>query len=271
MLHDKDLEFLQHADNEDLRMLADYLTKDKDGETRFTEGLTYTQAYQDNYPDKLQNCWREIANELHEFGGNTLMNFLRGNGVPYAVILRDVAKKLKVWHLSTASVERIEELLLEDMFVRVVDRMNKEEIVEVIKMSGGSSLLDGKRSPDGSITRGVLIGVLKSIIRNSGFSQYKIAVTVANDIARAIRGKGLMLATNACGLIAPPQEDHILSLLGPAYRVTIPAVIHIAYMRTKSKTDLVAMELAEPIEPMQVADASSILKPRGWEIYRYGI
>lgn len=42
----EDLEFLAKCGNEDLRVLVDYLTKDKDGDTRWTEELTGSETYQ---------------------------------------------------------------------------------------------------------------------------------------------------------------------------------------------------------------------------------
>ncbi len=253
MLRDKDLDFLKTCDNEDLKVLVDYLTKNKDGELRASEELSCSEAYKKNYPNTLHNCSDEIADELHRFGGNTVMNLFRGNGVLYKEIVRDVAQKLKVSFHKEASVERIEELILDKMFQDSIEKMDISEIESIIKESGGSSLLDGKRTPNGAISRDAMIMALMLVIRNTGFAPYKIAVIVANSVARALLGHGLRVAANATltralsvfagpiGLIFMSLWT-LLDIAGPAYRVTIPAVIQIAYMRAKANTDLKAIE-----------------------------
>ena len=71
---------------------------------------------------------------------------------------------------------------------------------------------------------------------------YKIALIVANAIAKAILGRGLSLAANAgiartIGIFAGPIGWLITGLwvavdiAGPAYRVTIPTVIQVAFLR----------------------------------------
>jgi len=71
---------------------------------------------------------------------------------------------------------------------------------------------------------------------------YKIAVIVANTIANIILGRGLSLAANATltrtiSIFAGPIGWLITGALtavdiaGPAYRVTIPAVIQVAFLR----------------------------------------
>ena len=93
---DNNLSFLHQADSSDLKILVDYLTKDKDGETRLTEELTYTENYKKYYPDQLHLMCEDIAEELQLYGGNTFMNILRGGGVEYQEILKDVCKKMKL-------------------------------------------------------------------------------------------------------------------------------------------------------------------------------
>lgn len=83
---------------------------------------------------------------------------------------------------------------------------------------------------------------LQIAIRQSGFMAYKIALIVANAIAKAILGRGLSLAANAgiartIGIFAGPIGWLITGLwvavdiAGPAYRVTIPTVIQVAFLR----------------------------------------
>ena len=43
--YDDDLEFLESCKDEDLEILVNNLTKDKDGDARFTEELTMNENY----------------------------------------------------------------------------------------------------------------------------------------------------------------------------------------------------------------------------------
>ena len=49
----------------------------------------------------------------------------------------------------------------------------------------------------GSLPKALPVAALQIAIRASGFLAYKLALIVANAIARAILGRGLALATNA--------------------------------------------------------------------------
>lgn len=90
--YDDDLEFLESCKDEDLKILVNHLTKDKDGDARFTEELTMNENYKKYYPQHSK-YWREIAAEIQCFGGNTFVTMLRGGkGVVYKEVLCDVCR-----------------------------------------------------------------------------------------------------------------------------------------------------------------------------------
>ena len=83
---------------------------------------------------------------------------------------------------------------------------------------------------------------LKAAIRLGGFLPYQIAVIVANAVAKALIGRGLSLGANAAltrlmGTFAGPigwilsAGWMLMDIAGAAYRVTIPTVIMVAYLR----------------------------------------
>lgn len=241
MREDRDLMFLEFADNDELFALAKVLTTDKDGETRWTEGLTISENYKRCYPNNLNGCWEEIADEFQRFGGNTFMNLLRGGGVTYREILIDVAKSQKVNFHKDASLERIEEALQQKVFADSLEKMSTEELVKLIE--------DTTKTPyKGEVTKQALITAAIHAIKASGFFAYKISVIIANAIARAFTGRGLAFAVNfaitrglgrAIAAFTNPLVTVIMTLwalndiAGPAYRVTVPAVLLISYMRRK--------------------------------------
>lgn len=232
---DKNLFFLHNADSSDLKILVDYLTKDKDGDTRLTEKLTYTENYKKYYPNQLQLMCEDIAEELQLYGGNTFMNMFRGHGVEYKEILIDVCDKMKVNYNKNSSVEMIEYNLLQTILIDSLDNMSVEEL---------EILMKEMEIPTQGFGKQVFVAALQIAIKKGSFSVYKMAVIVANAVSKALLGRGLALASNAAltrslsifaGTIgwAVTAIWTAIDIAGPAYRITIPSVIQIAYMRAK--------------------------------------
>lgn len=231
---DKDLEFLRRTRNEDLAILVDYLIYDKKGNPRLVEHLTISDGYKLYYPDH-QKYWKDIAEELQLFGGNTLASYIfrGGKGVSYREILIDVCKKLKVNFNKNSDTETIEQYLLQKIMIDSLDKMTSEELQNLVRELGVKPT---------NLTKQGLIAALQVAIKMGGFTPYKLAVIVANAVAKAILGKGLTLAANSSltrsiSIFAGPIGWIITALwtlydiAGPAYRVTIPSVIQVAYMR----------------------------------------
>ena len=223
-LEDKNLEFLQYCSTEDLQVLVDYLTKDKDGELRVSEELTSTEAYKKYYPHSLPMMWKQIAEELQHYGGNTFANGLRGTGVPYREILTDVAKKQKVNFNSNNSVEQIEQYILQSIMEKAIEEMSEEELKKFLTEIDAGKMVGTKQA----MTAGAL-----AALRLGGFATYKMAVIVANAVARSLLGRGLTFAGNATltrtlGVALGPIGWIVtglwtlLDIASPAYRVTIP-------------------------------------------------
>ena len=236
---DNDLIFLRNAENSDLKVLVDYLTKRKDGETRLTEELTMTENYKKYYPDQLQLMAEDIAEELQLYGGNTFMNILRGHGVEYRELLIGVCKKMDVNFNKKASIEMIEYNLLQKILLDSLENMSTEEM---------KKLLDEMNIPNQGFGKQAFIAALQMTIKRGGFTAYKIAVIVANAVSKALLGRGLTLASNAAltrwlSVFAGPIGWSVtaiwtaIDIAGPAYRVTIPAVVQIAYMRIKMNSE----------------------------------
>lgn len=243
-MHDTDLSFLSSASNEDLKVLVDYITLDKSGSPRLTESLTGTDEYKRYYPHHLNMMIGSITDELQRFGGNTFANILRGHGVPYRAILTDVCKKMKVNFNKTSSVEVIESCLLQHILIKSLEDMSDADM---------KTLMDELKIKKTGINKQIMIAAIQLAVRKGGFASYKIAVIVANAVARALFGRGLSLTANAMltrciGIFAGPIGWAVtiawtaLDIAGPAYRVTIPAVIQIAYMRVKANTPLQLIE-----------------------------
>lgn len=235
MRYDKDLQFLAECRNEDLKTLADYLMHDAKGEIRMAEQLTDTDAYLCNYPDNMRNMWREVANELQRYGGNTIVNCCRGCGVPYREIVRDVCGKMWVDYSEHESIEAVEERLLRKMFADVVGRMDTRELRE---------LAEALEIPVKDLRKQCTLAAVQLLKRKGGevFAS-KIALFTVNMVSSMMLGRGLRFASrNTLGEVASVFSGPFgwvltagwtaYDLSSPAYRVTIPCVIQIAYMRS---------------------------------------
>ena len=143
---------------------------------------------------------------------------------------------MKVSFNKNSSVETIEMCLLQSVLLKTMEDMSDSDLKNLIEE------LDIRTT---SFTKQAMMAAVQSAIRIGGFTSYKIAVIVANAVARALLGRGLSFAANAAltrwiGVFAGPVGWAVtiawtaLDIAGPAYRVTIPSVIQIAYMRVKA-------------------------------------
>ena len=223
---------LRESSNEDLGLLVSYLTKPVTGR------LSKEAKYQRYYPDHAKYV-DEIAHEIRLFGGNTIVNkyrgcppiillilapilpFLPGEGPPYKEIVQDVANKLGVDDEYYDSVERVEMKIIKEIVKRSLKEMSdkkKEEVFKAFKKEGAKNLDFSAGSP----------------------LALQMAATVANGIAKMVLGRVIGgIGGRVVTILAGPIGWVItgiwtaISIAGPAYRVTIPCVCHVAYLRKK--------------------------------------
>lgn len=234
---DPDLDFLKDVPFADLDPLVEILIKDTDGSKRWAGSLASDPRFKKHYPEH-DKYWDLVAAEIQLFGGNTLANTARGSqGVLYREVLTDVCEKMKVNFSSKASVERIEQNLLVKIMTDAMEKMPLEEIKQFVDEMGLKTT---------NYTAQGLVIALQAAIRVAGFPAYQLAVIVANAVAKTIIGRGLSFAagstlTRTMGIFAGPiglaltGAWTVVDIAGPAYRVTIPAAIQVAYLRQKQK------------------------------------
>ena len=115
------------------------------------------------------------------------------------------------------------------------DEMSESEVRELAKSMGVKDL---------SVTREVLIGAIQGIYRAGGFKSYQLTLVIVNAVMKALIGRGLSFAGNALltrtmSILAGPIGWAItgvwtaVDIASPAYRVTVPAVIQVAFLRRK--------------------------------------
>ena len=239
--HDSDLTFLENCENQDLEVLQHYLIFDTDGKERYTQELTKKPLYRKYHPNH-QKYWKNIVEELQLYGANSVMNILRGGkGVSYREILCDVCERLKVDHAQDESIDFIEANLLVKILTDSIDQMTPEELEQLVaqlnldpaNMSKEAIIETLKTS---GIVLGSSAGVTLAGIVAAAIASSLIGSSIISTFLTALAGFG----ATTLGVLLGPVGLIVASgyaVGGPAYRVTIPSVIQVAYMRAKMKNN----------------------------------
>lgn len=233
---DKDLTFLQYYSNDEDLLALDYIIRgNKHERLRRTESLLYKLTYRSNDLDNLAIMWKDIE-ELMLYGGNTIMNkFRRGHGVPYRVVLMDVCNLIQVKYNKYDSVDKIEATLLQNILIMSLNNLPHkllQDMLTEIKISHQK------------FTMHEMISVLKIAIEKGYFPVHRIAEIVDKEIFMTLVERREAYATIAAlncwkyALIGPfgwiiSAVLAAIAITGPAYRVTFPAVVKIATLRSK--------------------------------------
>ena len=229
---------LRKCDNNDLSPLVSYITK----KGRISSHLDRTNISKKN-PSNHKMYADEVAAEIQKCGGNTITNKgRRGKGVPYKEIVCDVAKRLKVNFNKKREVEFIEQQILLKVLEKSWEKMGDEEKMRFMEGLGD----EYKSMPIPKIFPAKAFGAFAI---KGDLTPYNIAVTVANASAEALLGKVVPLAAGAVGIAGPigwaiTAIWTIFDIAKPAYRVTIPCVLHIAMLRQKYMLEEQGMDVS---------------------------
>lgn len=230
------LAVLRDSSSEDLGPLVQYVLG-SDGSGRWTSQLQKTQVFKRYSPDHIQYA-DELVAEIQKFGGNSIANMARsGRGVSYREIVDDVGRKFGVKMAASTPVAKVEEAIQLAVLTKAYEKMSDEERRELFESLGFPSPAD--------IPKVLPVFLVQAFVANSGFMVYKTAAIVANAIAKLLIGRGLTFAGNqtlmkSISVFAGPvgwavtAAWTIVDLAGPAYRVTIPCVLHVAFLRQSS-------------------------------------
>lgn len=251
---------LQVSDAEDIHVLVDYITDKGKGRIALASDVCakLTTAKEMGRYDRSDLV--DIGYEIRRFGGNTLTNLYRdarwalfghtnpissvldkvlpdsSPAVDYDEVVRDVASNLKVNFNKNDTLLIIEDGILRKLLKDSFEKMSPEERKTVLDELGVTDL---------SLLAPAATAATLLAGKMAGFATYKIALMVANAVAKALLGKGLSFAGNAMltrslSVVLGPVGWVVAGLwtiadmASPAYRVTMPCVVQIAYMRQKA-------------------------------------
>lgn len=236
LITDPDLnQLLPDAANDDLGILADYITDKGTGRISLSSdvcNVLHQARTKNDFPPAARAY---IAEEVQRFGGNSFMNLFRGgSGVSYKEVLCDVAEHIKAEFRKTDDCGRIETAILTRLLVQSMEKMTAAEREDVLKDFDQSGMPMGAAG---------LAGMTAAILASAAL-RYKLGALVADASVKALLGRGLIFsASGATGrgvaaVLGPVGWAiagmwTVYDLASPAYRVTVPCVIQLAYMRNK--------------------------------------
>jgi len=233
---------LNVADVEDLCVLADYITDQGEGRLSLDSDVN----------KKLSGCSKHkvftaadrslIEKEILLFGGNTVANLYRSlfsssSTISYTELVQDVAKKAGAQFSESDPLQDIEHAILIRIFKQAFEKMPEEERKRVLADLGISSI-----SALRSIQMGAAAGAAVSAA--VALAQLNVATMVASAVStqmigRAFTGGAAFAGTRSATALAGPIGVAVgalwtlADLSSPAYRVTLPCVVQVAYMRQK--------------------------------------
>jgi uncharacterized protein YaaW (UPF0174 family) len=227
---------LQNADVADLDILVDYITDKGEGRLSLDSNVCKQLCASKRMGRYSHEDRDVIAKEIRLFGGNSVVNLFRGDGVAYEEVARDVASKVGADYGKDTPLVTVETNILTKILEKAFSQMSDSERDELLK-----ELKVKNMTGTGPVTTAALIAILRA----GGFKTFQLAAIVANAIAKFILGRGiafgamgpmmryLSIAIGPVGWVVSTLWT-VADLASPAYRVTLPCVVQIAYMRQKA-------------------------------------
>lgn len=234
-------QLLERVSNDDLEPLVEYILKAR------TESLSKQVDFKRWHPEHRRYA-SAILDELRLFGGNSFANLWRKSGPSYTEVVRDVAGKLKVKGVGSMELIELEEAMVQSILRQALEKSSGEdrhELEEILREAG----LDKTKMTallNGSALSGLVVPAVARMIL------YRTSTVIVNSMAQQLLGHGLRSAVVAGGTFAGGRAVAALAgpvgwviagvwtavdLAGPAYRVTIPCVLHIAMLRLKARAE----------------------------------
>lgn len=218
---------LLNADKNDIDLLIDYITPD--GKFNFSQSDRVKKALRDGKNSEAidEETLRLLIRELQHFGGNTVINLFRGNGVSYSEIVDDVASHLKIKVAKNAPVKEKESLIIDAVFASSWNKMSDDDRRQLLRDMGINT----------SISLDKLSRMELPLLQR--------AAMVASGLAQIATGKALPLIAGlgigrVLGVLTGPVGLALTGLYtaydisNPEFRITLPCVVQIAWIRLKN-------------------------------------
>lgn len=227
------LTLLQRTDSADVSALVDFLTDSGNGRLAMATGVKEMLVTAKKKNRYSRDTLLLLTRELQLFGGNSIVNLIRRNGVSYAEIAKDVAKYVGANVTGTEGIEALELKVLGRLVEKLWAKMTEQERADFArKVHADNGMMDvGLAAVLAAISKGgagavkaAATGVagIASLLAEGAFS----AVAVGGRAATAVLGVVGLAVAGAATIQMAAKE---------AYRITLPCVAQIAYIRQKNR------------------------------------
>jgi len=237
-------ELLNQASNKDLEPLVEYILKAS------TEQLSSHPDYKRHHPNHTRYAMA-IYDEIRLFGGNTIANLFRKEGPPYIKALQNAARKVGVKDVKNCSELELEQRMLQELLRKVLkdDKEKKSEEIQELLRETGLNEKDYKAFISGASLASLLAPHLyRTFLSHT-------SRLIAKGVSKQMLGHGLrmgsgILADRSVTVLGGPAAVILagvwtaIDIAGPAYRVTVPCILHIAMLRQQ----WMANQEVEPLE-----------------------
>ena len=235
---DKDLtQLLRHCDNADLDPIVSIILAAP------SQTLTLKEAYRAHTGDHKAYV-DEIVYEITSFGGNSLANLFRGQGVPYADMVCDVASYLGVKPTVNDTTSLLEEKIILKVLKLSYDRLGEEDrlalqdLVNAGLAEGEEGIDFGDGFPEDEIGKALASAgpsLMGDRIQNAIQTAARSA-RVRQTIASVVKSAIAKVATVSLGgpvswTVAMGQG--IYELFGPNYTIALGLITQIGLLRQK--------------------------------------
>lgn len=179
-----------------------------------------------------------LAREISLDGASTVMSVLRRwKGVPYAVIVRDVARKMNVRAGNDEPVPAIELRLLEELVRSYLQKANAEEREQVqkyLQKAGNDHQTQLGEMVSGAMAVGTLALIMEKIGRHAVAEV--VRWIVLRTATRRAATEAARRASSIAGWAVPFLNVALVGwtvadIAGPAFRKTVPTVLEVALLR----------------------------------------
>lgn len=209
-------DLLERAASDELELIADLITDKGNGRMALDRNIK-TLIMRRKEAGTLQSISDILDEEIRAFGGNSIANLTRrSQGVAYDELATDVATKLGVALASDMNLYDIEQSIITKALA---------------KFSTGLPEVPASTSRSAEEESLALTLMVKSLIDSSSSFTDLIGNKSASSFGSTVGGRIKPLAKVAAALLVSSFGQY--ETAGPAFRITIPAAIHVANIRRK--------------------------------------
>lgn len=231
------VKLLLNADKDDIDLLIDYITNNIKFDFSMSNEVKSVLQDAKKHDEPDEETLRLLVRELQYFGGKTLANTIRRNGIKYADIVDSVAKKLKIKYPKSTTVEEKEVLIIDCKFDSLWRKISDNERKTIL------------------YDMGIIPPTNLENLLEISIPFWQRAIIVANGFAQTTTDKELpLIQALKIGLTFFVQTNAVTILykaLTPAFRVTVPCVVQIAWIRLKNSRQFrLATQSSETIMPV---------------------